>query len=731
LDDVLYTLFRHKLLILGFCCLGIVGVAAVRILKPPLYVSKAELMVHYVPKQAPATGRPSPDSPDVHATDTGGQATMDNEVEILKSRDVAVQAVDILGPERILDGLGGGTNREWAAGVVASGIQVDPPRTSVINVSFKHRNARVAPIVLGALIQAYVQKSRDVNEGTPELDRYYRQQVEEMRRKLADTEEELKRLKRQANVIFVDDTKKTYQEQISKAQSELMDAQRQLAEQKALLVTSSTGATNGVATNALDNAVPAEKLTEYGDLLAELETLKKNERELLLSYKEAYPLVQTVRGQIEKFAKQKAELEMAFPSLAGMGIGAHASTNTIGGDVRSQFVGIRVLEARVRAQEAILTNIQAQAAQVMELEPKIAEVTRRRDEDQKNYEYLLKQIEKKHNAQTATTGEANGISMVQSPTPPAPDIKKMLKLIGIVFAGCAGMGLGLAFLIDLVVDRSIKRPIDVEKHLRLPVFLNIPDTAPIARSVLPPWLARWWQNGRNEGRATAVSGNGGEAAPTDLAPWEPGHELDTYTEGLRERLMTYFEVNNLNLKKPKLVAVAGCSPGAGVTTLATGLAASLSKTGDGNVLLVDMNVGQGVAHSFYHGKPGCGLTEALEPRQRSDALLQENLYVATMGQESSDKLMKVMPTRFTHLVPKLKASDYDYIIFDMPPVSQTSMTPRLASYMDMVLLVLESEKTRQHAAAKAGALMRESRANVAAVLNKCHAYVPAGLSPDA
>jgi anion-transporting ArsA/GET3 family ATPase len=44
-------------------------------------------------------------------------------------------------------------------------------------------------------------------------------------------------------------------------------------------------------------------------------------------------------------------------------------------------------------------------------------------------------------------------------------------------------------------------------------------------------------------------------------------------------------------------------------------------------------------------------------------------------------------------VPKLKASNYDYIIFDMPPVTQTSLTSRLARFMDMVLLVVESEKT--------------------------------------
>ena len=47
-DDAIFTLFRHKWLILAFVCLGVAGAVAVRFVKPPLYVSKAKLMVNYV-----------------------------------------------------------------------------------------------------------------------------------------------------------------------------------------------------------------------------------------------------------------------------------------------------------------------------------------------------------------------------------------------------------------------------------------------------------------------------------------------------------------------------------------------------------------------------------------------------------------------------------------------------------------------------------------------------------
>src|SRR4051794_23085506 len=103
IDDVMYTLFRHKWLIVGSMCLGLVGVVAVRIVKPPLFVSKAKLMVHYIQeatKEVVASGH-----------DEGQQGTrienvaqdiLSSESEIIKSSDVAKKVADAFGPEKIL-----------------------------------------------------------------------------------------------------------------------------------------------------------------------------------------------------------------------------------------------------------------------------------------------------------------------------------------------------------------------------------------------------------------------------------------------------------------------------------------------------------------------------------------------------------------------------------------------------------------------------------------------------
>jgi Mrp family chromosome partitioning ATPase len=165
--------------------------------------------------------------------------------------------------------------------------------------------------------------------------------------------------------------------------------------------------------------------------------------------------------------------------------------------------------------------------------------------------------------------------------------------------------------------------------------------------------------------------------------------------------------------------------------MATGLASVLSETGEGNVLLVNMNSEEGDAHRFYKGKLSLGLDDLFEKEKtdRENALVRENLYVV---KESSnrDKLPAILPKRFSHLVSKMKASDYDYIIFDMPAVTQISVTPRLARFMDMVLLVVESEKTKHEAAQWAASLLSESKTNVGVVMNKSRSYVPRRLRQE-
>jgi uncharacterized protein involved in exopolysaccharide biosynthesis/Mrp family chromosome partitioning ATPase len=727
LDDIYFTLFRHKWLILAFVCLGFLGVGAVRLLRPPPYVSKAKLMVLYVNDIKPGNTASNQDE-QFMPIDPGGEAVLNSEIEIIKSIDVAERVVDQVGAPKILAKLGGGADRNAAISVVASGIDVEvPPRTTILSVSFKHRDPDLVQPLLRVLLSIYQDRHVEVREKVQVRKEKYTKDLDTLNADISKIDQELKQLKAQGQVMIYDDVMTEYQNRISKARDDLFAAQRDLDERRLLLGSQAPAAPETGHTNTAEVSLPAALTASYEEICADLEANNRRDRELIQEgLLEAHPLRLRVQERIQLLQKQKANLEAKNPALK-----QYAQASRSGG-TNSPSAGpataddLKALTARVEACQKSLTNILAEATALREMGPRLQDLERKRDEDQREHDSIVSALSSMM-ADAHAAGPLINMSEVQSPTPPRKDFKKFYKLVAAVFGGCAGMGLVLAFGFDMIIDRTIRRSRDIERHLHLPVFLAIPDTT---------WTSgiRWpWFSSRKRALAKSdgqTPDNG--AAQPDLAVvrWSPEEQLTTYTEGLRERLLTYFEVHNLNLKKPKLVAVTGCATGSGVTTLASGLAAELSKTGDGNVLYVDMSGGHGSAHPFYKGKPSLGLAEALEPKGKADARVEEKLFLARLTDGGKNTTEPIPSNRFNQLVPKLKASDYDYIIFDMPQVSPTSSTPRLAAHMDIVLLVLESEKTGQQSAARAVALMREARANVAAVLNKCRPHVPERLSQD-
>jgi Mrp family chromosome partitioning ATPase len=469
-----------------------------------------------------------------------------------------------------------------------------------------------------------------------------------------------------------------------------------------------------------------DAIEEYNGIVAGINSLKLRIQELKVNsgYTEAHPLMLTIRGQIESLYRQRAKLTNEFPQLATLTT-AISGTNSSGGGL-SELAEIRRLSTRVASLEAQLAKLQTKASEIIEIEPVIASLTTQLALDRTNYQSYVRELELAKMSTQLDAGKQVSIGTVQEPSPPVKNTKKMKKRLGMVFGGICTMGLGLAFLIDFVLDRSIKRSAEIERTLRLPVFQAIPDTAWSSRPRL------LWSSARRKNGAHAPGKEAnGENQTSSLAVWDPVDQLHPYTEGLRERLMMHFEGNNLSLKRPKLVGVTACARGSGVTTLASGLAASLSRIGTGNVLFVDMNVGQGEAQPFHNGKQISGLTDLFEKDSREDAAVGEKLYVARIPQNDPTRATKVADAQgLAHLMPQINASDYDYIIFDFPPVSQTNSTARLAGYMDLTLLVIEAERTAQQAAVKANALMTDARARVAAVLNKCHKHVPERFSQD-
>jgi polysaccharide biosynthesis transport protein len=470
--------------------------------------------------------------------------------------------------------------------------------------------------------------------------------------------------------------------------------------------------------------VPTEQVNQYASICRRLNLLSEREQQLLMQYTENSTPVINYRAEISEVEKLKRKLEEDYPGLLARKV-VPVSHTTTASDPEPEIderTHVSRLNSRVDLLRRTLKQVQDRTAKVEKMEGTILGLQRKKDLEDADLRYFSANLEQAQMDEALGIGKAPNIGIIDPPTPAVQARPKTFKKkLGIAVMAPVMCGIGLAFLIELFLDMSVKRPLEVEKKLGLPLFMSIPDVARNGRRRL---------RGPEKRGDAAVDSTGlpGKTSGMEMAVWEFDHPLRQFYEGLRDRLMVHFETRNL-IHKPKLVAVTSCGKNAGVTSTAAGLAASLSKTREGNVLLVDMNSEQGVTQEYFKGKPSRELEDALERGPSKNSMVQTNLYVAA-ERVDDDKLPRILRKRFTQLMPKFRASEYDYIIFDMPPVGQTSVTARVAGLMDMVLLVVESEKTNREIVKQASSLLKESKADVGVVLNKTRTYVPASLHQE-
>jgi len=372
------------------------------------------------------------------------------------------------------------------------------------------------------------------------------------------------------------------------------------------------------------------------------------------------------------------------------------------------------IEAKVALLKSRLGDIQQRTKQLSELAPQIEDLERKKEMDETNYKYFAASLEKARVDEALDPSKMPNISAVQRPSPPSLDTKKRDKIALALAGGGIALGIALALLRGLILNETVGRPLQLETQLHIPLMLSIP-----------------YANGR-----FALPCNGSPVDPEalamrprnpKLAPWESGHFIRPYCDAIRDRFGLYFELNHLT-HKPKLIGVTSVSGKGGTSTLAAGLAASLSATNDGKVLLVDVNLGPEGVHPFFKGKPAYPLPAALKPNGEINSAAN-NLYLATVGSPNAGPAQLGLK-KFFDMMPNLKASDFDYIIFDMPPLSQTSPSWGMAAFMDKLLLVVEAEKNNRETIKRSYRKLGEERNNVDVVVNKARSYVPEWLDSE-
>jgi len=161
------------------------------------------------------------------------------------------------------------------------------------------------------------------------------------------------------------------------------------------------------------------------------------------------------------------------------------------------------------------------------------------------------------------------------------------------------------------------------------------------------------------------------------------------------------------IRHGNLIVVTSALPGEGKTYCAVNLAMSIATEMDITVLLVDADVARPSVLKVLGLGPEPGLMDVLLSEQLGlpDVILKTNvatLSILPAGRANKHATELLASRSMSRLLTEIAERYADRIvIFDSPPLLITTEASVLAAHMGQVVLVVEAEKTSQHAVREA------------------------------
>ncbi|PTL40233.1 CpsD/CapB family tyrosine-protein kinase [Alkalicoccus saliphilus] len=175
-------------------------------------------------------------------------------------------------------------------------------------------------------------------------------------------------------------------------------------------------------------------------------------------------------------------------------------------------------------------------------------------------------------------------------------------------------------------------------------------------------------------------------------------------------------------KRLKTIVVTSPLPGEGKSTTAANLSIVLAQQ-EKRVLLIDTDLRKPSVHHTFKLSNSTGFTNVVTNQVGIKNAVKRtslaNLFILTSGPLPPNPSELLASNRMKRFLEEIK-KQYDYIIFDAPPVNAVTDGLILASYVDGTILVIRNGKTEIDPAKKAVNAVKKVEGNLlGAVLNDC------------
>ena len=689
----LYRTLRKRLGVIAGVTLGLTALVMVVVLQQtPLYTAGAQILLdrqkmQVTDMQAVMSGL-SPDS-----------ATVDSEVEILRSRTLAARVIENL--NLMQDPEFNGALREPSAlrwldprvwiGMGLSLIEAEPApqdeamraraelngvisgvlgrltvtrqrTTYVINISFVSENPAKAARIANAMAEFYILDQLEAKfDATRQANDWLSRRLTELRQQVQDSERAVEIYRTEEGLEASAAGVTVSEQQLSELNAQLILARTGLAEAQAKYSRAQQIRRSGGTIESMADVVQSTTISQLRQKQAELARELAN---LASKYGARHP-------EIVNAEAQRRDIERQIGS----------EINRIVGSLENN---VSVAQTRVASLEESLREIRGETGTGSQAMVQLRELEREAAANRAVYESFLNRFKETSQQQDFQTPDSRVISAATPPVAPSHPRKALSLALALVLSGM--LGVGLALLLEHL-DNGLQTGRDVEQALGLPHLVSLPATP-------------------------SEKGPDGKAmSPQDYLLAKP---LSAFSESLRS-LRSALQLSNVD-NPPKVILFTSALPNEGKTTSSVSFARAAAASGL-KVALIDCDLRHPSVHkSFGLKRPEAGLVEFLAERLDLGQVMVKDpkseldiLPIATGTANPPDVLGS---TQMKLLLERLRA-DYDLVVLDSAPVLPVSDSRVLSRIADETVFVVRWNETPRDAAQAAIRELRLYDANIA------------------
>jgi len=340
--------------------------------------------------------------------------------------------------------------------------------TNIIEINSENINPKLASIIANKTASVFVEESRSTNRSrASEAKKFIEEQLVEKESELKKVEEEKLQYKQQENILYLDEETKINIEQLANFQSQGIEVNNQIVENKARLTE-----VHRQLEKQAETYISSETITTnpaVRELQSQLTALEIQLPTLLEKYAKGSPKISEVEIKIRetknKISEKVAEI-----------VGSKVSTrNPIYQTLLAQVVTLETtvisLETKKESLASSVKEYEDRLEKLPNKELNLARLERAVKVSENTYIILLEKYQEARINEAMELGDIRIIDEARIPKSPIKPNKKLNLAIG----GILGLMLGVMLIFFMeYMDNTIKTEEDIERTLGLPVLGLIP-----------------------------------------------------------------------------------------------------------------------------------------------------------------------------------------------------------------------------------------------------------------